>query len=88
MKQKSCIKCTASLFKIIIFDCCTDCKHNGAWTEDGYIYDEKKIRDLKLERNEAEVEGSCFLGATWNMGCYLFICFNCGHESNLAAIDT
>lgn len=89
MNIMKCRKCKNELFNIQIIPCCGECSENGAWSEgdDEYIYDEKKINDLDLIRNEVEENGECNYGTAAGVGCYMFRCSNCGAKTNLHVID-
>ncbi len=78
-----CSKCNNVSFCIDIKTDCSNCENNGAWTEKGYIYNQRKIDNQNLERNEAIEEGECAYGSTWDNGCYMFECTNCGKTTNL-----
>ena len=79
-------QCGNELFRIQNNLSCIDCQYNGLYTEDGYVY-RKNIVDEELRRNEVDDEGTCMFGTSFGQGCYMFICSECGHETNLLLID-
>jgi len=76
------------VFKIEVFDC-GDCIHNGAWNEldNEYIYDEKTIDFLGIDRVESYEEGCCEMGECADGGCYMFTCHQCGYQTNLYLVE-
>ena len=76
-------KCGNDTYYITIMGECGDCENNGAWTEDGYIYDASIIEDFLLTRSESYEEGQCGLGNSWDFGCYMFKCSECDSITHL-----
>lgn len=85
--SKVCFSCKSTLFEITLLDDCSDCEHNGAYTDEGYIYDEDEIKEHNLIRDQVENDGECDLGPAWGCGCYMFECVKCKTIFNLGLID-
>lgn len=84
-------KCTCGndKFYIEIKRDCYECDHNGAWNSNWcyYTLDLDIINDLGLTRNQAENEGECELGHSYNNGCHMYKCTECGRLTNLPLIE-
>lgn len=87
MKKLKC-GCGNDKFKIEKRDDCADCVHNGANSgysenktskhfDQGYVYDPEIIKELGIERSEAEDDGECEMGSAEGEGCYIYICSLC-----------
>ena len=84
IKLKEC-ECGNNTFLIEERNSCENCIYNGAWDPetwergDGkYIYDEGKIKEKCLKRDQVENEGECKLGYTAGEGCLIIKCSRCG----------
>lgn len=84
-----CSKCNNNLFYIKIIPCCDDCSENPAYDEDtsDYTTDLKTIDDKSLERSGVENDGECNFGTAYGPGCYMFVCKECNHATNLSVMD-
>lgn len=82
-------KCGCSLYKIEYRTDCYNCQYNEAWDNEAYEYtnDEEFIKINKLIRSHAEDQGECDLGDSWNNGCYIFKCSNCGKINHLPILE-
>lgn len=82
-----CKKCDNKFFEILICKC-DGCKFNGAYDEEnGYIYDNKTIKDKGLERDQVFEEGECSFGHCYENGCYIFECSKCKTKTNMPLLE-
>jgi len=88
IKPKKCQGCGGYLFYIDELPDCETCKFNGAFLDDanGYIYEPVDIEYHQLHRDQAETEGECMLGTTFNAGCHLYQCPKCKTKSHWPTI--
>lgn len=76
-KEKKCV-CGSKTFKLYENDDCGICKHNPAWFDDEWIYDEDIIKQHGLERDYVENEDQCEVGSAHGGGCNILYCSQCG----------
>jgi len=79
-----CPNCKTELFTIEAIDDCSTCKHNGWYDDKKYHYDdppEGKFRD------QAREEGECAMGSTFDAGCWLIKCANCGETIHMPTYE-
>jgi hypothetical protein len=75
MKRLKC-KCGHEIMHVD-FGVCDDCQHNGVWTEPVGIYTYPETTEDS--RTEAEDNYECELGCTYNAGCHIYTCADCGN---------
>jgi len=73
-----CEKCGADLFYITELNC-EDCENNGWYNEDedDFQYDQPPDNEY---RNQAEENGECRMGTSFDAGCWMVRCAACGKE--------
>ena len=81
----NCKKCKNNLWRITTKKSCDNCENNmyHDTQTDEYEFYSKDNENLIMDYNMVGEEGECFLGASYDYGCHIYVCDNCGWTENL-----
>lgn len=86
MKQMKCKKCGSNTFTIEIRTDCEDCEYNG-WRDDSSNSYKYTQPPEGTDRDQAEQEGECYMGNSFNYGCQIAVCVGCGKKEHIAMVE-
>ena len=80
-----CKQCKKNLWRITTKNDCAMCENNmyHDTTTDEYEFYSANNENLIMDYNMVAEDGKCYLGISYDYGCHIYVCDNCGWTENL-----